>query len=390
MNRSPWRVFAAACMIAAAFCYVTGLFVINLTDKNAAGKDFIQYWAAGRQLIHHADPYDARAILPLERSVGFEGDTAEVSPSPPVALFLALPFGYLSPKTGLVLWIDAQFACLAISLWILWRQHGVPESRMHLLGFLFAPAIACIMLGQLDIFFLLGFVLFLYFHHSRAFAAGAALIPWVLKPHLFVPFGIVLLLWIVNRKAWGILAGFLTAFAACCTASLCCDSLAWTEYAQMTRKIRVMDDFLPTLSEVFRHLIDRNAPWLLFLPMTAACVWALWYFWTRRNRWQWIDQGMLLILVSVACAPYAFFYDEVVLLPAVLAGLYRATDSPRSRLPIALLGGAALIEILWAVKVTSLYYLWTTPAWLGWYLYATAGRGTTARDAENRTAATAE
>ena len=133
--------------------------------------------------------------------------------------------------------------------------------------------------------------------------------------------------------------------------------------------------FVPTLSVTFRFLVDRNAVWLQFLPETAACGWAIWYFCTRRTRWNWMDQGMLVLLVSAACTPYAWFSDEAVLLPAVLAGVYRALDSGRSIVPIGLIAGIALIEVCAVGRMASAFYLWTVPAWLAWYLYATWSNG---------------
>jgi hypothetical protein len=75
------------------------------------------------------------------------------------------------------------------------------------------------------------------------------------------------------------------------------------------------------------------------------------------------------------CAPYGWFFDETMLFPAVLAGVYRAVDSGRSLLPIGLIAGAALIELIAGVYLTTPFYLWTTPAWLIWYLYATGRIG---------------
>jgi hypothetical protein len=98
----------------------------------------------------------------------------------------------------------------------------------------------------------------------------------------------------------------------------------------------------------------------------------VWYFWTRRNRWSWMDQGLLVLLVSAMCAPYSWITDEAVLLPAMLTGLYRAVAMRRSVLPLVVVAGAALVEFFVAdVKITTQYYLWTMPAWLAWYLYAT-------------------
>jgi hypothetical protein len=40
-------------------------------------------------------------------------------------------------------------------------------------------------------------------------------------------------------------------------------------------------------------------------------------------------------------------------------------------LPIGLIAGVALIEVAAKVPITSNFFLWTAPAWLAWYLYAT-------------------
>ena len=71
------------------------------------------------------------------------------------------------------------------------------------------------------------------------------------------------------------------------------------------------------------------------------------------------------------CAPYAWMTDEAVLLPAVLLGVYRAIETRRSLVPIAAFTAIALIELYANVRITAWYYIWTTPAWLAWHLYAT-------------------
>jgi hypothetical protein len=88
-----------------------------------------------------------------------------------------------------------------------------------------------------------------------------------------------------------------------------------------------------------------------------------------------MDQGMLLLLVSALCSPFGWITDEAILLPAVLVGLYRAVESRRSLLPLLLIAGTALIEVMAGTQITTPYYLWTTPAWLIWYLYATGKIG---------------
>lgn len=367
---SAFRVAAACCIVVAGFCLVAGILFFGMSDRSAANRDFIEYWAAGQQLTQGANPYDGAAILRLERAVGFEGNKPKISFSPPVASFLVLPLGFIGAKTGVILWSLALLMSLSLSNWILWMLNGRPASRYHLLGYLFAPVLACQMAGQLGNFLLLGVVLFLYFHRSRPYLAGAALLPFALKPHLFLPFAIVLVLWTIDRKAYRVLAGFAATLLASCGLTLCFDVHVWSQYSQMMSTTGVLDAFVPTLSAMLRLLIDRNAVWLQFLPEALGCVWAIWYFLTRRDRWNWPNQGLLLLLVSAACTPYAWFSDEAMLLPAVLAGLYRVVDSGRSLLLLGVITGTALVEVLAAVKMTSPFYLWTIPAWFAWYLYA--------------------
>ncbi len=371
MKRSPLRVFAAGCIIAAGFCLVAGIYVVGLTEKDAAARDFIGYWAAGQQLIHGADPYDVGATLRLEQAAGLDDARPRVTPSPPVALLLVLPLGLFGAKNGLIFWLLAQLACLSISIWVLWLLNGRPASRLHLFGYFFAPALSCLMAGQLGIFLLLGIVLFLYWHESHPFLAGAALLPCALKPHLVLPFAIVLLLWIVSRKAYGIVGGFLAFMAVNCAITFRFDPQIWSQYTQFIHASGIQDRFTPTVSLTLRVLIPPHPVWLQFLPEAVACVWAIWYYLTHRDRWRWTDQGMLLLVVSMLCAPYAWFPDEAIVLPAVLSGLYRAAESHRSLLPIGLIGGVALIEVAATVQITSNFFLWTAPAWFAWYLYAT-------------------
>lgn len=350
------------------------MFVHIVNCNNAGKRDFICYWAAGHALIHGANPYSFEDIQALERTAGYNLSYHLIMRNPPVALFLALPLGYLGPNAGLVVWLAALLASLVASIRMLWKMQGSPPNRLHLLGYCFAPVMECLMAGQFGIFLLFGIVLFLYFHKSRPFLAGAALLLCATKPHLFILFGIVLLLWIFHQKAYRILAGSCVALLASCLLAFSFDPHVWSQYLRMMSASGIMNEIVPSLSEFFRLIVDRNAPWVQFLPQAAGCCWAVWYFWARRGCWNWMDQGLLVLLVSVLCAPYALLTDEAVVLPAVLAGVYRADDSGRSLLPFGLLAGVAIMEVLIRIPITSAYYLWTPLAWLGWYLYATKSK----------------
>jgi hypothetical protein len=196
-----------------------------------------------------------------------------------------------------------------------------------------------------------------------------------IKPHLFVPFGIVLVIWALSAKAYRMLAGIVTAVGASCVVAWCLDPHAWSQYAGMVRIAGISGEIVPTWSEMLRYAVNADRVWLQFIPEVVGCGWAVWYFATRRGRWDWMDHGLLLLLVSVLCSPYALFTDEAMLLPAVLIAAYRAQAAGRSLTPIRVMAGIAIFEVFLNVPITSVYYLWTAPAWLAWYLYATRAEG---------------
>ena len=362
--RSPLRVLAATCMLV----FGAGIIAFAMTSNSAADRDFIAYWAAGQQLAHHANPYDSVEVLRIEHAAGYIGDRPLVMRNPPSALFLALPLGFVSARTGAVVWSLVLIAALMGSVRLLWIMQGRPPDRLHLISYVFPPAMACLLAGQVGILLLFGAVLFLSQLESRPYLAGAGLLLCFMKPHLFLPLGLALLAWAIAYRAHKVATGAAIALAAGFTLAFMLDPHAWQDYSQLATTARIENEFIPALSTVLRMVLDRHAAWLQFIPALLGCLWALHYFWARRKRWSWTEHGSLLLLVSVMVAPYAWFTDEAVLLPPILFGLYRASDAGRSLLPFGCIAGVALIEVVAGVPLNSGFYLWTAPAWLLWYL----------------------
>ena len=346
------------------------IFAVPVAGKLAASRDFVSYWATGRLLVHHGNPYDRDAISALEHSAGLDARAVLIMRNPPWALPIAYPLGFLGLRIAAILWTLLLLACLLISVRMVHELHGSPPNRIHWLGFAFTPAIICLTMGQTSLFALLGLILFLRFHRCHPFNAGAALWLCALKPHLFLPFAAVLAVWIVVSRSYKLLAGFVSALALTSAAAFLIDPTAWPDYARMMRSPAVENQFIPCLADAMRHWLPPHAAWLQYLPAALACLWALAYFWRRRAHWDWFTGSSPLILVSLLAAPYCWFYDQGLAIPALLDGAY-ATRSRKLLAILALLIVAADIEICF-VKVTSALYLWTAPAWLVWYLFARA------------------
>lgn len=160
-----------------------------------AGRDFLAYWAAGHQLAHRASPYDAQTILAFEQSTGTSNGSAVVMRNPPTGFLLVLPLGLLPWREANLLWTAMLLAALAISITLVWKILEKPTDIVLVLGYTFAPALLCLYSGQSSLFLLLGVALFLRLHSTRPFLAGISLWLCLLKPHIFMPFGIVVLTW---------------------------------------------------------------------------------------------------------------------------------------------------------------------------------------------------
>jgi hypothetical protein len=346
------------------------LCVVPLTGKVASGRDFVVYWATGQQLAQHANPYDSDALMHIERAAGLPTQyNVLYMRNPPWDLILTLPLGFIGLRIGALLWSLLLAGCLAASVRLLWVMHGRPQNRLHWLGYSFAPAMICLFAGQTSLFTLLGLVLFLRFHQTRPFIAGFSLWLCALKPHLFLPFGLVLLTWMITSRSYKILAGGVAAIAASSTLVYWIDPMAWTQYFQMIRNSGIQAEYIPCLSVALRVWLKPNAMWIPYVPPALGCLWALSYFWARRQVWDWLKHGSPLMLASILLAPYCWMFDQSVAVPALLHGAYVT----RSRVLLTVLAFISVlidIELVANVKMGSILFLWTAPAWLAWYLFA--------------------
>jgi hypothetical protein len=359
----------AICTVAFAL-NAAGICATLLTDNYAGARDFVTYWSSGQQLARHANPYDGQAILRLEHTVGFSaGLSPLIMRNPPPSLLVVLPLGILGIRAASLLWSVMMLASLWLSVRMIAAMHERRKSLLNYLAYTFAPVLSCLIAGQMALFVLLGLTFFLRLHRTYPLLAGASLWLCFLKPHLFLPFGVVLLAWIIVSRCYRILLGAAIAFGLSTLLVAVMDRFAWVHYAQMMRAAKIDTAVIPCVSMMLRLMVSPNSAWLQYLPAALACVWAIAYFRRHRDDWDWMEHGSLLMLVSMVVAPYSWFMDQAVLLPALLHALYQN----RSRSLVAILAlASAVIEIANFRGVplgNSILYPWTALVWLAWYLY---------------------
>ena len=363
---SQKRAMKILSTFAALSIALLGILIFAGTSHPAA-KDFIEYWTSGKLLIHRVDPYSAAAVFTIEASHGYLSKAPLIMLNPPWALFLTAPLGLVGIFTGMFLWTVAAVGCIVTFI----RLLNVP-SKNSIFAFFFAPVLACLCSGQSSPFLLLGFCFFLRFHEDRPFLAGASLLLMAIKPHLFLVFWAVLLADCIYRRSFSILAGLASALAAGTAFSMCFDPHIWQHYFAMLHATTIARGYLPTMSMLFRVLIDARAIWLLFIPSALAILWGLWYYARSRREWNWRTHGMLLMLVTIMASPYGFFTDEIVLLPAI-AFAFDVTARRKLSAAILLVINTIALILVFVVQaqLSSRAYMWTPLAWFAWFLYAT-------------------
>ncbi len=364
----------AVFLVATAIC-VAGT-IVGVLEARLAHHDTQWFWAAGRLLAHGQSPYDRASIRAIETDLGLPlKSTVPMTLNPPYSLWLMIPIGLLGPREAAVAWSLMLGAFFVISVLVLRGMVDGPYERGYmLLAWVFPPALCCIEVGQTGLITLLGLVLFLRLERNQAFWAGAALSLCAVKPHLLLPFGVVLIVWIITRKKWAIVAGAIAALAVESVIAMLFDHAIWRQYRALMGTERFVDEFIPTFGVALRFWVDRTAMWLEFVPAIVGSVWGLWYFWRHRDAWDWRVQGLAVILVSMVAAPYAWFTDQVIALPAIVFALTKAGGARRGSVTLLMaLMIAAAVDMMVTKNLFTKADMLLGAAWLGWYLYTVSG-----------------
>ena len=345
--------------------------------------DFLQYWAAGRLNATGGNPYDADALLELQRGAGRPADRPAVMMwNPPWVLTLATPFGLLPARTAQLLWLLAQLAIIVFVADRFWsRYNGDSRLRPFVWGLSFAlyPVMFLTFAGQSSGWLLLGLLGLL----TSATRRSALLLPFLaVKPHLFVPLWIVLGCEAVRTRHARtlLLVGAAAGLAAAIIPTLA-NPQVWQQYFEaMNRPMDAAHSPLsgwrsPLIGWWIRDAVSPESFWIQAVPTAIAAVVVPIYWWRRRRNWDWNVELPRLVIVGLIVSPYgAWPYDQIVLLLPVVDGCARLlrTGSHRERI----LGFLALLTIN-GVAMTlrdGEWFVWVPPAIAAWYGWS-ASRG---------------
>jgi hypothetical protein len=330
----------------------------------AADLDFIGYWISGRLMKEHANPYSRTAILQLEEKMGSNLHVPIVMRNPPWSLFMVAPLGFMSMQVAAFVWLLAMIVALVVSVRLLSAGSKPPP----VIVYLFAPVLYTAMSGQTPLFFLLGIAVFFHFYESRPWWAGTALVLAAIKPHLFVLFWPILLIDCIRNRRYRVLAGAVAGLVAATAVAFAFDHHVVADYLTSMRDEHMELHYMPNIPCSLRMLVPGRPEWVQVLPAVLGVFWAIWFYWRKRAAWDWTDQGALLLCVSVLVSPYSWPFDQVLFLPAIL----KVLSKPVAKSTVTVLVAISVVASVMILKfsITSPVYVWTGPAWLGWYLWA--------------------
>lgn len=361
---SLWRGALILCLVAAALALVLKPSSAPVAPPN----DFAFYWTAAGLTLDGRNPYSPRETVDLQNRLSFAGKGPLVMLNPPWVLPLIVPFGLLSFPAGQSLWFVIGLALVFISVHWLWDLYGADQNRWigWLVAVTFLPVAVVLAIGQIGPWILFGLAGFLRFEARRDdYVAGAFLFLTALKPHLVFLLWIALLLSAVYQRRWKALAALLATLAGTSLLAVLLDHKVFQQYFGLFAEERVVLQGSPTLGGLLHHV--SGSPAMQFLPLAVAAVWFFFYWIRWRSNWNWRNRLPSLLLVSLVATSYAWFFDQVVLLPSVFCASALLLHSPRqvrfaAVIAYLAINGFTLLLIL--DHRPAFYYSWTALAWL--------------------------
>lgn len=341
---------------------------------SAGSHDFVQYWAAAQVLLDGGDPYDAEALLAVEKSVGWPESEPLLLWNPPWTLTLVLPLAFLPFGLAAQVWLVIQIGLLLASSVLLWRTFATADNRVWLALVLsagFAPGLLALLLGQVSIWLLVGVAAFLWAVQGRRdLLAGVALALLTIKPHVAYLVLLAALWWVWRTRRWSVVSGVVAALGAATLPALILSNQVLSHYLHIAVRPPLQDFAPPTIGLWLRTLLRVDWYWLQYLPSLVGGMCLLTWLLRRQGPWDWNHTAPPLLLASVITAAYGWSYDLVVLLPAVLALAIALRPASRAR-QVSILGTWVLAQVAlllqtWAGLHDSLS-VWYAPLLAGLY-----------------------
>lgn len=294
--------------------------------------DFVTYWAAGHLFLTGQHPYSPSQILHLEHLINPLFARPQLMLCPPWTLPLFALAGGMSYHTAHLLWFVLSITLDGLSAIGLWAYFGGERSKLWiplLIAATFLQMGASEAVGQITPLILASLTAFLLLaKKEHYFLAGLCLFGLGIKPHLLYLVFLAILIWIVRQRRWPVLAGALLISLVALAISALYNPYS-LDYLHQSYPAAIATAC--GIGGLLRGIFGLQHAWLQYLPTVIGTLWFIWYTWRRRAQWSWQRDLPILTMVSIASAPYAWYHDFILILPAIIAlaarGAYRSSTA---------------------------------------------------------------
>jgi len=292
--------------------------------------------------------------------------------NPPWTLVLLCPILSLPFSTAALAWFAAQLALLVGMVAVVpgaLRRDGIPVVVRGLIAVLFYPVIESLAWGQLGTLLAFFIALFLYFRaQGHLCAAGLALAPLTVKPHIFfltIPLGCVWLSRLDARERRDFLIGTFVGVSLLVFGAMVLwpSSVQWWINGLMHPRLgpggqRIESWETATIATLVRKQLGAatgdvptwpmwGVPLASFVVIALCCI-------TARSSLSVAKVAPLLLCVSAVAGSYGWSYDQAVLLIVQFWLLYGALEL--SRPAVRALGMLVIFSIQVTATVVSLVH----------------------------------
>jgi hypothetical protein len=346
---------------------------------SVGSQDFAGYWSAARLAMNGGNPYSPAALLAVERAAGWSRDDALMVWNPPWTWTLLMPIALVPFRVATFIWLLFQVGLLLVCGFFLWRYFA-PESRRYSVGLLlavaFVPGWFALSMGQISPWLLAGVVGYLWAERKgRDLVAGVALALITIKPHVTYLFFLAALWWIWRDGRWRIALGWLLALVGASGLVLLVNRDIFGSYLVAAANPPV-DWAAPTLGTWLRLVFGAERRWLQYLPSLLGGLGLLAWLCLRQGPWRWAALAGPLLLASVTTAIYGWSFDQVVLMPAMVATVSHIRQSCRGKrtaIPALLAVSQLALLVQKSHRAGDEFSVWHSWALAGIYWWAMSG-----------------
>jgi Glycosyltransferase family 87 len=315
------RLLAVAFLVLAILVGLLG--VLNpqsMANLPRTVADFGIYYSAAKVSQAGGNPFDLPTLHREQQNIR-DGLPPMPANSGPWSVGVLMPFTLVPFPAARLMWLLLEIAALITCGDLLWKRYGGRESQVVWVWLVVLGGYASVqtlLLGQLSVLVLVGFVLFVQFHQTRPFLAGLGLSLLIVKPQNQLLAMLIGTLWMIDRRQGKVCTGIVAGAFGLTTLAAIGNPRIFSQYFQLLTNEPPVGYLPPLPGSVLRVWFGLERFWLTFVPLVLGCVWGVAFYRRNRANWDWSEKLPLVLLVSYLASPYGWAYDQLVFLFAYL------------------------------------------------------------------------